>query len=112
MGGVSKGIRILLSQVEESDQELIASCHRLLESLIAGQVDETAELIYRLGESLQDGDDESLPSTEEVFRANCPREHSQVFIKLNIKLTHPIIKSVPPIGVNIPTQRCSVAIKI
>lgn len=66
---LSGEVKVLLGRVEEADREIVASCNRFLESLILEQIDATSELIYRLGESLQNGEDESFPTTEEVFRA-------------------------------------------
>ena len=66
---LSGEVKILLGRVGEADREIVASCNRLLESLILEQAEATAELIYRLKESLQNGEDESFPTTEEVFRA-------------------------------------------
>ena len=66
---VSNRVKIIYASVGESGGEITESCNRFLQSLVGHQPDKTADLIYKLSESIQKEGDESVPSTEETFRA-------------------------------------------
>ena len=66
---VSKTVKSLFDQVGESGIDIVDSCNRFLASLTMRHKDKFADLIYRLGEPLQNEGDESFLAADEIFRA-------------------------------------------